>query len=123
MKILWLSRHLPLEAQVRELRRRFGEETVIVQDEKPFSSAEEIVQRMKDGGFDEIVTVAPLSVIAKLTELGIKPLWAEMQDVRFMEDKNFNPESDVLLPGPPVRHFRFIGFRRVKRVGMEFEEV
>ena len=123
MRILWLSRHMPLEAQVRELRKRFGEDTVITQDEKPFSSAEEIVERMKKGGFEEIVTVAPLSVIAKLTELGVRPLWAEMQDVRFLEDKNFNPESDVKLPGPPERHFRFIGFRRIKRVGMEFEEV
>ena len=39
-KIIWFSRHEPLKSQITELKRLFGEETEIIQDPKPFSSAE-----------------------------------------------------------------------------------
>jgi hypothetical protein len=115
-KILWVSRHPALPAQIRELKKRFGKETVIVADSNPFSSAEDIVQRLK--GFDEMVVVAPLSVISRLCELGVRPLWAEMKVV----SGEFNPDSDVILPGQPPRHMRFQQFKRIKKVALEFDE-
>ena len=111
-RILWLSRHKPLPRQIRELRRLFGE-VEVVQDPRPFSSAEEIVQRFRGGGFDEMVAVAPLSVIQRLCELGIKPLWAEMEVCE-------PEEAEVFASG---RHYRFKRFRRIAGVEVRFEEV
>ena len=63
MGILWLSQHPPLEIQTEALQARFGE-VEIVRDVNPFSSAEEIAERYKGGNYDDMVVVAPLSVIS-----------------------------------------------------------
>jgi hypothetical protein len=79
-KILWMSRHPWLKSQEEELKRIFGD-IKIEQISMPFMSAEKVVEIYKKGGYDEMVIVAPLSVIAKITEMGIKPLWADMEIV------------------------------------------
>lgn len=112
-RILWLSRHEPIEPQPAELRRLFGK-VEIVHDPRSFASAEEIVRRFKDGGYDEIVVVAPLSVITKLCELGVKPLWSQMDQV------GTDDPADLVYRG---RRYRFNRFRRIKAVKLEFEEV
>lgn len=110
---LWLSQHRPLPKQLAELQRLFGE-VEVRQDVNPFSNAEEILRRFKEGGYNEIVAVAPLSVIAKLCELGLRPLWAEM------EQKKSWKEADIEYRG---RFYRFVRFRRIKAVKLEFEEI
>lgn len=112
MKILWVSRHRPLPVQLAWLRSHFGG-VEVEQDADPFSNAEEIQRRFMGGRYDEMVVVAPLWVIAKLCELGIKPLWAEMQEIQ-------GGETHLEYRG---RRYRFIRFRRIKAVTMEFEEV
>ena len=80
MKVLWMSRHQPLQSQVDVLDRVFGA-CEVVQDPNPFEDASDIIERFKGGGYDEIVVVAPLSVIARLTEADVRPLWAEMETI------------------------------------------
>jgi hypothetical protein len=80
-KVYWLSRHAPLPSQIAELRRLFGEDVVIEQDPQPFESVDDILARFRRSGADELLVVAPLSVIAQLVQRGIKPLWAEMEQV------------------------------------------
>jgi len=112
-KILWLSQHKPLAVQILALKKMFGPDVKIIQDPKPFSSAEEIVQQYKAGGYDDMAIVAPLSVISKLTEMGIKPLWCQMDQVKSLE------ESDITYRG---RYYKFNRFRRIKSVRIEFED-
>ncbi len=112
-KILWMSQHKPLDIQISALKEMFGNDARIIQDSKPFSSAEEIVARYKVGGFDDMVIVAPLSVVSKLTELGIKPLWCQMDQ---MSSAN---QADITYRG---RHYKFNRFRRIKTVKIEFED-
>jgi len=113
MKILWVSRHPPLKSQILALKARFGEGVEVIQDPNPFSGAEDIASRFKSGGFDDLVVVAPLSVIAHLVQLGLHPIWAEMEQV---------PESqaEVVTTG---RGYRFLRFSRIKRVALQFEEL
>jgi hypothetical protein len=113
MRIVWFSRHEPIPSQIAELKRLFGDDIEIIQDPKPFSSAEEIVERFRTMEGDEMVVVAPLSVMGRLCDLGIKPLWAEMEQVPV-------EEAEVIANG---RGYRFVRFRRVKRLSLEFEEV
>lgn len=112
-KIVWFSRHPALPSQVQELKRIFGEDIEIIPDPKPFSNAEDIVRRFRAVSGDEMVVVAPLSVLGRLCDLGIKPLWAEMQEVP-------PEEAEVVTNG---RGYRFVRFRRVKRLALEFEDV
>jgi hypothetical protein len=115
-KILWLSRHRPLPAQIAELERIFGHVTVTM-DPQPFSSAEEIMARFRAGGYDEMVVVAPLSVIARLIEMGIKPLWAEMKQI---PSPSPDPSREVEANG---RWYRFERFRRIAKVQIVFDDL
>lgn len=112
-KIVWFSRHPALPRQIDELKRLFGEDTKILTDPDPFSTADNIVQRFKDAGGDEMVIVAPLSVIDALCKRGIRPLWADMEVVP-------KAQAEVVAQG---RGYRFTRFRRVKRLALEFEDV
>jgi len=108
-RILWLSRHPPLNSQIKELKRIFGDIDLTI-DPKPFSDARDIAKRAKD--YDEIVVVAPLSVIRQLITLSIKPLWAEMERV----DSN----GEVYVNG---RHYNFIRFRRIVDIKIVYEDL
>lgn len=118
LKILWMSRHAPLTSQEAELARLFGAEVRVEQDSRPFSSAEDIVARFRQGGYDDIVVVAPLSVLARLVDQGVRPLWSEMTLVN-------SGEAEVTMPRRDGRthYYRFDRFRRVKALRLEFEEL
>jgi len=98
-----VSRHHWTDTQEKEPKRIFGE-IELHQFSSPFKSAEEIYDYYKRGRYDDMVVVAPLSVIARIRELGIKPLWAEMEVVP-------KEEAEVEASG---RYFRFKRFRRIK---------
>lgn len=112
-KIVWFSRHPALPRQIDELKRLFGEDAEVVADPAPFSTADDIIRRFKAAGGDEIVVVAPLSVLDALCKRGIKPLWADMEVVP-------RGQAEVFAQG---RGYRFVRFRRVKRLALEFEDV
>lgn len=123
MKILWLSKHNPLQSQRQALVKLFGGGVEITIDSNPFASAKVIAQRMSLGKFDDMVLVAPLSVCSELTKLGIKPLWAEMRtvdcnSVEVEVEANGNREK---LSGTR-RCYKFIRFRRLIGVNLEFED-
>jgi len=108
-----MSRHRPLPVQERALPDYLGEDVRIEQDPNPFSNAEEIVRRYRCGGYDDMVVVAPLSVIARLVDLGIRPIWCEMEVVS--EDEH----CDIKYRD---RRYAFRRFRRIRRVAVEFED-
>lgn len=113
VKIMWFSQHSPVPRQIFELKRLFGE-VEIIQDPKPFSGADDVINRFKKSGAEEMVIVAPISVIAQIVQRGVNPLYAEMTLV------GENEECDVEYRG---RRYRFDRFTRIKRVVIEKEEV
>lgn len=113
-KVLWMSRHAPHSRQVEALREMFGKDTVIDQEARPFDDARQIAKRFREGGYDDMVIVAPLSVIAVLCNEGIKMLWSEAVEE--------NDQTKVEFRGARAQGFRFIRFRRIKRVALEFED-
>ncbi len=114
-RILWLSRHPPLPAQRRELDRLWPGCTI---DQKvhPYRDAAEIVRRVRDDGYDQVVAVAPLSVLDQLCRRGLFPLRAEMEPVPKVGP--CDPDWEVDYGG---RRVRFREFRRVTRLHLETE--
>jgi len=92
----------------------FGEDVVIVKDPNPFSDAGDVLKRFKESGVDELVIVAPLSVIAQIVQRGIKPLWVGMQQVTNPDDAETEAAE---------RYYRFVRFCRIVGVQIQFEEV
>lgn len=112
-KIFWVSRHPPLPVQIKWLENRFGQ-VEIQRDSRTFSNAQQIKERFEHSGADELVVVAPLWVIYHLTELAIKPLWAQMKEVRSLV------ECDLAYND---RFYRFVEFRRIVGMEIKFEQV
>jgi len=113
-KILWVSRHPMNGVQMGALRRLFGEDVVVEEDPRPFNSAEDIVRRYGEGKYDDIIVVAPYSVLDRMVQLGVRPLWSEAELVQ-------NPaEADWSVRD---RHYRFVRFRRVRRLVLEFDDL
>lgn len=100
MKILWLSRHSPNNKQVEELEQKFGD-VDLFHVSTTINHPNEVKQLMEEFKCDEIVTVIPLSIIAKLTGMGIRPIRAIMS--RELDNKNV----------PVFKHERF---ERIKNV-------
>lgn len=113
-RILWMSRHKPHRRQIEALQKMYGKDVVIVQESRPFDDAREIARRFREGNFDDMVIVAPLSVIAVLCKEGIKMLWSEAVEE--------NDPAKIEFRGARGQGYRFVRFRRIKRVALEFED-
>lgn len=111
-KIIWFSRHEPIQKQIDELKHIFGDIEVI-QDPNPFSSVDDIVDRFRKNNGDEMVVVAPMTVIDQLLKRGIKPLYAEMELVQ-------GDDFDVEANG---RRFKFVKFSRITDIIIKKEEL
>ena len=114
MKVLWMSRHAPHRSQTEALRNMHGGDVVIEQESRPFDDARQIAKRYREGGYADMVIVAPLSVIQVLCNEGIKMLWSEAAE----EDD----PSKIEFRGARGQGYRFVRFRRIKRVALEFED-
>ncbi len=113
-KVLWISQHSMQGVQKGALRRMYGTDVKVVEDLHPFDSAEVIVQRVRDGSYDDVIVVAPYSVLDRMCKLGLRPLWADAEQV-------FNRrEADWSVKG---RHYRFLGFSRVKELRLVLEDL
>ncbi len=109
-RILWVSRHEPIPSQLEALKHLYGGDTEVVPDPNPFDGADTIVKRYKDGGYDDMVVVAPLSVLGKLCDMGMNPLYAQMVECE-------PSDAELYVRRVP---YKFERFRRVKRLLLEF---
>jgi hypothetical protein len=66
--VLWVSRHPPLPAQIRELEGKLGG-VVIYQLSGVVPNAEAVIEHAKKVNASIIIPVLPLSMIARLSEL------------------------------------------------------
>lgn len=117
-KIVWMSRHAPLNSQRTALEKLFPKHSLII-EKRPFSSAEQIVKRYQDVEGDEMVVVAPWSVIRQLIRLGIKPIYAEMVPTSAADAES------VIVSGRSKkrRYYRFLGFHYCTDVSLKLEPI
>ena len=94
-RILWISRHEPLEDQLDELKKRFGE-VEIEQVSQYFNSGKSVYNLMQEMDCDAIVTILPIDYMAELNDLGVNPLIAIMRRYYNSKDKaKFSHEKFV----------------------------
>ena len=88
-------------------------------DARPFDSAEEIAGRYREGGYNDLVVVAPLSVIGRLVDLKLNPLWGQTKQIDGPDG------AEIIMPrrGGRTDYYVFDRFRRVKALQLEFEEL
>ena len=111
MKVMWFSKHDILPSQLQGLYDKLGTTDIeIVKDINPFSNVDDVINRYKMSGCDEMAIVAPWTIIELLCKRGIYPLWAEMENVP-------KKAAEVIVNG---RGYRFKQWKRVKGIKIEF---
>ena len=117
MKIVWVSRHAPTASQTAALQQLApGHE--FVRDTEPFSSARDIVERFKALGGDEMVVVAPWTVLNRLIKSGINPIIPVTKDVPC------TPNSEIVIGrGKNLRCREFLYFGRCTKLNMEVAKI
>jgi len=103
-RIVWMSRHTPTPCQLRDLKAEWPDHELLP-DVRPFDSADDIIERFRKAQGDELLVVAPLSVVQAITKKGIDILWAEMRQVPCSDER-----VEVRIKN---RCYRFISFKRV----------
>jgi len=111
-KIYWASQHSPLPCQIQWLEKHFKEKIEIVKGLN--TNAEKIVNDFKKKNCEEMVVVAPLWVIYHIIQNGIKPLWADMQEVAPSE------KYDLKYRG---RCYKFNGFKRIEEIKIIYSDL
>lgn len=111
VRILWLSRHKPQEEQIRMLQEKFGSIMIIHRDatldSDPQKAARQLRDMMEEEGANEVVCVLPITHLAEIVKLGIKPIRAIMRRV---------PTGRILDNGERECQFLPEGFERVEEV-------
>jgi hypothetical protein len=134
MRVLWVSRHYPLPAQLAELQRIYGADVEIVQMQGVIPNAEAVVQKAKEVGAEVIVPVLPLSMIARLAEMqkkeGFTLLFAKMNAIASV--KSLEEARKIAMEAPEkrtittysdgvVRVFEFERFEKIVEVKLVTE--
>lgn len=115
MKIFWYSRHPPVRKEVDELKKLFGNNIEIIIDKKPVDNVDNLIKRFREQNCDEIVAICPYSVLHKLSEKGIKPLFPIMKKVEGGDD-----DYDLIYK---KNKLKFIKFVRIEKLKLETSEI
>jgi len=132
VRVLWVSRHEPVPAQLDVLRQKLGD-VLVVKLQQAVPNAEYVLKVAKEVGARYIVPVLPLSMIAHLAEQapkeGITVLFSRMRVVaearkddrdalqKLFELYREKPEARTVVEySDKLRLFEFERFEVVRRV-------
>lgn len=117
VKILWISRHPPLDKQLSELKRIFGKYE-LVQYAGFVKDADHVVELMKKFNADEVVAVLPLTMLYYLVnEKKIYPIIPKMEKL-----PENSKEYDYVDEGSG-RKYRFAKFVRLRDLKLIEEDL
>ena len=132
-RVLWLSKHRMLMAELMELNRLIGQFSLFVYKKK-VSSAEWIIDNLiipRD--IDIVIAVLPLTIISKLAEYapkyGYEVWWSDMKIVKFTNRKpepvkDYDPDTETYIPANgKFKIVRFNKYFRVKEIKLVLEEI
>lgn len=107
-RILWISRHPPVEKQIRDLKNIYGD-IEFIQYAGFVKDSNFVVDLINKFKADEIVVVLPLTIIQHLIKKhGIQPIIPEMEEV---DQGDYDYED----PGTGKK-FRFVRFVRLRDI-------
>ena len=98
--ILVVGRHPLDNIQVAELEEVFGDEISIVMDSRFVKSVDSIVSTYNNGGYDAMVTMLPLNMVAQLTSRGICPIRSNRPNALH---SGFDVVTDVIVNSVPLK--------------------
>lgn len=91
----------------------------LVIDTAVFDSVDAIISRFRAANADELVLVAPWTLIRRLIKHGVKPIYAQMQQIPCRR-----ADVEVTLGSPKrPRCYRFVQFMRCENVSLQLTTI
>jgi len=124
-KILWLSRHDPLPAQIKTLKEKLGKSVEIKKEPVIVKDADHAASIIKKSGADTIIAVLPQSVLMRIADMCAREKYTLLRaDMELLHECNpvcpqFNKDEDTWVNG---RHYKFRCFKHLKEIKMIEEE-
>jgi hypothetical protein len=132
-RILWVSRHEPIQAELDELKRLLGDYMLIqytsMVEIRENEEESDLIRQIKSFKPHIVIPVLPLSVIKLLVDLkdryGYEVWEATFETVRISESDEHNvyDEVAVKLQSGKWKIMKFTGFSRIKKVEIEKEPI
>ena len=132
-RILWVSRHEPIPAELDELKRVLGDYILIhyasLVEIRENEEESDLIRQIKSFKPHIVIPVLPLSIIKLLVDLKGKhgyEVWeATFETVRVSESDEHNEYDEVAvkLHNGKWKIMKFISFSRIKKVEIEREPV
>lgn len=133
-RVLWLSRHGPVFAQMQFLMKKIDNCEIIIH-KGPVSTAAEAVMLVKKYRASYVLPVLPMTFIFRLVEEskknGFTVLYSEMKKLHECGGENcpeYNMDTDTVVKTRNFktgnvfyRHFRFVEIKRIKEIKLETE--
>ena len=131
-KVLWASRHRPIPAERKELKRILGDYELYhftgrVEVREDNGECSHFIEYIKDLKPDIIVPVLPLTVVKYLVEKREKygyEVWEATFEEVGVSDTPIHDEDNevaVMLLSGKWKIMRFVGFSRIKDIKVEKE--
>jgi hypothetical protein len=132
-RILWVSRHDPIPAELDELKRLLGDYMLVqytsLVEIRENEEESDLIRQIKSFKPHIVIPVLPLSVIKLLVDLKDKygyEVWeATFETVRISESDEHNVYNEVTvkLQNGEWKIMKFVGFSRIKKVEIEKEPI
>lgn len=112
-KIMLVAGHSLHAIETQVLEKMYGDVSLI-----PYmgaaTQAEQVVNDYKKGGYSDLVVIASYSVIDRMCQLGVGPLYPEAITVPSKEPWDWQVKD---------RYYRFLRFKRASGFKLQFEEL
>lgn len=99
ISVLVVGRHPLDNIQVAELEEVFGDKVHISVDSRFVKNVDSIVSTFNSGGYDAIVTMLPLNMVAQLTSRGLLPIRSNRPNALH---SGFDVVTDVVVKSVPL---------------------
>lgn len=118
-KVMFACRWKMEGIQVPALKRLYGNDVAIIED-GAFCNAKDLKGIMKRDGYDDIIAVVPLATLDRMVQAGIKPLWADAEQVEAGQLYDWKVNTGG---GRGERYFYFKGYKRVTGFEMKWQDL
>lgn len=98
--ILVIGRHPLDRVQMSELEEVFGDDINVTMDSKFVRGVDSIVDAYKRGGYDALITMLPLNMVAQLASRGLSPIRSNRPNAIH---SGFDVVTDVIVNSVPLK--------------------
>ncbi|MCI4408423.1 MAG: hypothetical protein JHC26_04980 [Thermofilum sp.] len=136
VKVLWLSRHQILTAEIKALEKLLDKPEIIMYPYQVYNIDYIVENVIKPRNIRVVISLLPLTITSRLVQLASEkgfevwqPQMLHLHNHDTPNCKDFDPDRDIMLKTRDhdnkvfYRHSRFMYFQRIKEIKIDAEPI